>query len=146
VGFWLSCGATAGVSVVGPWLERRWRGPDWLAVPVSATVGAQVGVVLPSLLVFGRLPALGIITNLLAVPVAGFVMLAGIPTALVASLLPSWLVGAVMAPAALGTRWVATVAAVAERVTPLGGWAVVAWAVQVVVAAWWWRPGGASRA
>ena len=44
------------------------------------------------------------------------------------------LVGAVMAPAALGTRWVATVAAVAERVTPLGGWAVVAWAVQVVVA------------
>ncbi len=146
VGFWLSCGATAGVSVVGPWLERRWRGPSWLAVPVSATVGAQLGVVLPSLLVFGRMPALGIVTNLLAVPVAGFVMLAGIPTALIASMLPGWLVGAVMAPAALGTHWVATVAAVAQRVTPVGGWAVAVWAVQVLVAVWWWRPGAASRA
>jgi competence protein ComEC len=146
VGFWLSCGATAGVSVVGPWLAVRWRGPSWLAVPVGSTVGAQLGVIVPSLLVFGRMPALGIATNLLAVPVAGFVMLAGIPTALVASLLPGWLVDPVMAPAALGTRWVATVAAVAERLTPVGGWAVVAWVLQVLVAVWWWRPGGASRA
>lgn len=146
VGFWLSCGATAGVSVVGPWLAARWRGPSWLAVLVGSTVGAQLGVVVPSLLVFGRMPALGIVTNLLAVPVAGFVMLAGIPTALVASVLPDWLVTPVMAPAALGTRWVATVAAVAERLTPVGGWAVVVWAVQVLVAIWWWRPGGASRA
>jgi competence protein ComEC len=146
VGFWLSCGATAGVSVVGPWLAVRWRGPSWLAVPVGSTVGAQLGVIVPSLLVFGRMPALGIATNLLAVPVAGFVMLAGIPTALVASLLPGWLVDPVMAPAALGTRWVATVAAVAERLTPVGGWAVVAWVLQLLVAVWWWRPGGASRA
>ena len=146
VGFWLSCGATAGVSVVGPWLAERWRGPSWLALPVSSTVGAQLGVVVPSLLVFGRMPALGIITNLFAVPVAGFVMLAGIPCALVASLLPAWLVTPVMAPAALGTRWVATVAAVAERVTPVGGWAAAAWVVQLLVAMWWWRPGGASRA
>jgi competence protein ComEC len=142
VGFWLSCGATAGVSVVGPWLSGRWRGPGWLAEPVSATVGAQVGVALPSLLVFGRMPTLGIVTNLLAVPVAGFVMLAGIPSALIASMLPSWLTAPVMAPAALGTRWVATVAAVAEQVTPTGLWAGGMWALQAVVAWWWWRRPG----
>ncbi len=139
VGFWLSCGATFGVAVVAPWLAVRWRGPTWLAVPVSTTVGAQLGVVVPSLLVFGRLPALGIVTNLLAVPVAGAVMLIGMPAALAASLLPPPWSALVMAPAALGTHWVATVAAVAERVTPTGGAAVLAWAVQVGIGCWWWR-------
>ncbi len=139
VGFWLSCGATAGVSVMGPWLAARWRGPAWLAVPVSSTVGAQLGVALPSLLVFERMPALGIITNLLAVPVAGFVMLVGIPTALMASMLPSWCVVPVMAPSMVGTRWVATVAQLAEWAMPVGRWAVAAWLAQVAVALWWWR-------
>lgn len=139
VGFWLSCGATFGVSVVAPWLAARWRGPAWMAMPMATTVGAQVGVVVPSLLVFDRMPPLGIVTNLLAVPVAGFVMLAGIPTALVASLLPTWAVGAVMAPSALGTHWVATVAAVAERCTPTGTAAVVVWVLQVAAGLWWWR-------
>ena len=142
VGFWLSCGATAGVSVVGPWLADRWRGPAWAAVPVSSTVGAQLGVVVPSLLVFDRMPALGIVANLLAVPVAGFVMLVGIPAALVASVLPAWCVMPAMAPAVLGTRWVATVAAVAERVSPVGAWAVGAWLMQLAAAMWWWRCGG----
>jgi competence protein ComEC len=138
VGFWLSCGATAGVSVVGPWLAARWRGPAWLAVPVSSTVGAQLGVAVPSLLVFDRMPSLGIVTNLLAVPVAGFVMLVGIPAALVASLLPAWCGMPVMAPAVLGTRWVATVAAVSESVTPVGAWALTAWLTQLTVGMWWW--------
>ena len=48
-------------------------------------VGAQVGVALPSWLVFGRLPALGVIANLLAVPVAGVVMLVGIPCGIAAA-------------------------------------------------------------
>lgn len=142
VGFWLSCGATVGVSVVAPWLAARWRGPVWMAMPLGTTVGAQIGVLVPSLLVFERMPALGIVANLLAVPVAGFVMLAGIPTALVASVLPGsagWPVEVVMAPAAVGTHWVATVAAVAERLTPSGPVAVVLWAVQVMAGLWWWR-------
>ncbi len=142
VGFWLSCGATAGVSVVGPWLAARWRGPGWLALPVSSTVGAQLGVALPSLLVFDRMASLGIVANLLAVPVAGFVMLIGIPTALVASMLPAWCVVPVMAPSMVATRWVATVAELAEQVMPSGRWAVAAWLMQVAVAMWWWGPRG----
>ncbi|MCB0999760.1 MAG: ComEC/Rec2 family competence protein [Acidimicrobiales bacterium] len=139
VGFWLSCGATAGVSIVGPWLVRRWRGPVWLALPLSSTVGAQIGVLVPSVVVFGRMPALGVVANLLAIPVAGFVMLVGMPAALLASVVPGAVATVVMAPAAFGTHWVATVAELAERFAPEGAAATTVWAVQVVLALWWWR-------
>ena len=57
VGFWLSVGATAGVTGVGPPLARRLHRLGPLAMPVAVTLGAQVGVAVPSLLVFGRLLA-----------------------------------------------------------------------------------------
>jgi hypothetical protein len=43
--------------------------------------------------------------------------------------------------ATLALLLTSTVAAVAERLTPVGGWAVVAWVVQVLVAMWWWGQG-----
>ena len=67
-----------------------------LAMPVGVTLGAQVGVALPSLLVFGRLPLVGIVANLLAVPVAGLVMLYGLPACLLAGAGPG---------ARAGRRW-----------------------------------------
>ncbi len=130
VGFWLSVGATAGVSVIGPVLEPLFGGPAWLAAAVSVTLGAQLGVIVPSLLVFGRLPTLGLLANLLAVPVAGAVMLVGLPTAIVAAAAPPWLAEVVMAPAELGTRWVAAVAHLIAALEPEGLRAVVVWAVQ----------------
>ncbi|MEZ5249475.1 MAG: ComEC/Rec2 family competence protein [Ilumatobacteraceae bacterium] len=142
VGFWLSCGATAGVSIVGPWLVRRWRGPVWLALPLSSTVGAQIGVLVPSVVVFGRMPALGVVANLARHPGGGFVMLVGMPAALLASVVPGAVATVVMAPAAFGTHWVATVAELAERFAPEGAAATTVWAVQVVAfALWWWRQG-----
>ncbi len=55
VGFWLSVGATAGVCTVGPWLAERLAVLGPVALPLGITLGAQVGVVVPSMLVFGRL-------------------------------------------------------------------------------------------
>ena len=136
VGFWLSVGATVGVCVAGPWCAARLPGPAWLRLSVGVTVGAQVGVLLPSLLAFGRVPLVSVAANLAAVPVAGFVMLYGLPAGLLASFLPSWAASAVMLPATVGTRWTATVAAVASSIEPSGAAAVVAWvAVGVVVVA-----------
>ena len=89
VGFWLSVGATAGVCAIGPVLARRFSRLGPLATPLGITLGAQIGVMLPSLLVFGRLPLVSVPANLLAVPVAGAVMLYGLPAALVAGLLPA---------------------------------------------------------
>lgn len=134
VGFWLSAGATAGVCAVSPAVERRLPGPRWLAVPLALTLGAQAGVAIPSLLVFGRLPLAAIVANPLAGPVAGAVMLAGMPSAAASGLLAAsgsgWLAGAAMWPVGLGTRWVAQVAQVVAVLDPptavsVAGWGVV---------------------
>ena len=99
--------------------------------PLSVTLGAQVGVALPSWLVFHRLPLVSLPANLLAVPVAGFVMLYGIPAGLVSAVVPP-LAPLVMAPCAAGTRWVATVAYLAAGAEPSprmvgrrAGWSIV---------------------
>lgn len=134
VGFWLSTGATAGVCVIAPPLAERLPGPLWLRAPLSVTLGAQVGVALPSWLVFHRLPLVSLPANLLAVPVAGFVMLYGIPAGLISGVVQP-LAPLVMAPCDAGTRWVSTVAYLAAGVEPSPGWAAVGWSVVVVAVA-----------
>lgn len=131
VGFWLSTGATAGVCLAAPALAGRLPGPAWLRVPLSVTLGAQFGVALPSWLVFHRLPLVSLPANLLAVPVAGFVMLFGIPAGLLASLFPA-LAPLLMAPCTAGTRWVATVAYLAAALEPSPGWSAAGWLAVVV--------------
>ena len=127
VGFWLSVAATAGVCLAGPWLFSRLPGPAWLRLPLSITLGAQAGVALPSLLVFHRLPLVTVPANIAAVPVAGLVMLYGIPSALIAPVLPSALGRLLMLPNVVGTRWVATVAQVAGQLEPSPGWGALGW-------------------
>ena len=90
------------------------------------------------MLVFGRLPLVSIPANVLAVPVAGFVMLYGLPAALVAGSVPA-VAGVVMFPARLGVRWVDTVALLGERFEPHGravwfGWSLVVAGVVVIAA------------
>lgn len=140
IGFWLSVGATLGLVIATTPLRQRLPGPDWLRLPLAVTVAAQAGVAVPSLLVFGRLPLLSLPANLAAVPVAGFVMLWGLPAALASAVLPTPVGTVVLFPAEIGTRWVSTVARVAavlEPAAPIGvlGWAVLgvgwlAWRVQ----------------
>jgi competence protein ComEC len=137
VGFWLSVGATAGVATAGPWLGQRLRCFGILAMPLGVTLGAQLGVVIPALLVFGRLPLVSVPANLLAVPVAGFVMLYGLPAGLLAGFVPQ-VAGIVMFPCRLGVRWVDTVAVLGDRLEPGGqatwvGWALLALIVAILV-------------
>ena len=74
-------------------------------MPVAVTIGAQAGVAIPSILVFGRLSLVGTVANLVAVPIAGLVMLYGLPASLLAGAVPA--VGAlVMAPVGWGAGWV----------------------------------------
>lgn len=137
VGFWLSVGATAGVALLGTALVPYIPGPRWLAVPAAITLGAQAGVAPVSLLVFGSVPLVSIAANLLAVPVAGFVMLYGLPAALLAGSLGSvggGLVAVVVQmPSAIGTRWVAVVAALGARLEPGAPWAALGWAALVLM-------------
>ncbi|MCU1397670.1 MAG: comEC [Acidimicrobiales bacterium] len=134
VGFWLSVSATAGVVLLANRLAERIPGPPWLAIPAGVTLGAQAGIAPISLLVFGRLPLVSLPANLLAVPAAGGVMLYGLPAGLVAGALHRGplpgLAGVVQLPSALGTHWVAAVAALGVRLEPalpiaIGGWLCV---------------------
>ena len=132
IGFWLSVGATAGVCTVGPWLAHRLTVFGPLALPLGITLGAQLGVVVPSVWVFGRLPLVSVVANLLAVPVAGFVMLYGLPAGLVAGSIPA-VAPTVMLPARVGTRWVDTVAGIGARLEPSPPWVWVGWGVVVAL-------------
>jgi competence protein ComEC len=140
IGFWLSVGATAGVCTAGPWLAERLAAFGPVALPLGITLGAQLGVAVPSLLVFGRLPLVSVVANLLAVPVAGFVMLYGLPAGLVVGVVP--VLGPVlMFPARLGTEWVDTVAMLGARLEPDPPWVWVGWLGVVVAVGGWlaWR-------
>ncbi|MBA3287146.1 MAG: ComEC/Rec2 family competence protein [Acidimicrobiia bacterium] len=138
VGFWLSVGATFGVTALGPPLAVR-------LLPVAITVGAQLGVAVPSVLVFGRLSLVGTVANLLAVPVAGLVMLVGLPACLVAGALPS-VGGVVMIPIGWGVGWVDAVATVGAAVEPRPPWSGLGWLALVVVVVAVARGGGARAA
>lgn len=128
VGFWLSVGATGGVVTIGPWLADRLRWSGGLAMPLGITLGAQVGVVVPSVLVFGRLPLVSVPANVLAVPVAGAVMLYGLPVGLLAGVAPP-IAPILMFPVRLGTRWVDSVAMLGAALEPPGAWPWVGWAL-----------------
>jgi competence protein ComEC len=131
VGFWLSTGATAGVTTIGPWLAHRLRGLGLLAGPVAVTLGAQAGVLLPAICVFGRVPLVSVPANVLAGPVAGGVMLYGLPAGLLAGALPG-LAPLLMAPCRLGVRWVDLVAALGARLEPRGTASALGWLTLVV--------------
>lgn len=67
VGFLLSVAATAGVLVGVSWVSGR--RPGWLWAPLGATVGAQLAVAPIILAVFGSVPLVAPVTNLVAGPV-----------------------------------------------------------------------------
>ena len=127
VGFWLSVGATAGVVGGATHLAPRLARLGPLALPVAVTLGAQAGVVVPSLLVFGRLSLTGTVANLVAVPVAGMVMLYGLPACLLAGAVPL-VAPVVMAPVGWGVWWVDAVATVAAAAEPSAPWSWIGWA------------------
>ena len=138
VGFQLSVGATSGVIVLAPRLTQWFAPCGVVALPLGVTLGAQLGVLIPSVLVFGRLPLTGLIANLLAVPVAGAVMLVGLPISIFAGLVPVTR-PVLMFPLRLSVRWVDTVAAIADRLEPRNpavGWWVHAIAAVMVLVLW----------
>jgi len=140
VGFWLSVFATGGVVLLSRRIAALVPGPDWVAMPFGVTLAAQVGVAPVSLLVFGTLPLVSLPANLLAVPVAGLVMLYGLPAGLIAGALhgeggAGVVAALIQTPSAVGTRWVATVAALAARLEPPPPLAAIGWVLVTVVLA-----------
>ncbi len=143
VGFLMSVGATIGLIAIAPLVSRRLIQvgvPSWCAQPLSITIGAQLGVMPISVLVFRSAPVIGIFANLLAVPVAGVVMLTGLPLGLLSAVLPHQVIAVVMWPMVLAVRWVWWVAVIAERVSPRGVFNIAGWvALMVFGTARWYQ-------
>lgn len=121
IGWWLSTAGTFGLVTGTPWIHRLLRGAcgrrrrmaDW----VAPTLAAQLGVLPVSVAVFGWPSALALPANLLAAPVAGAVMMVGIPMALVAGMVPALAEVAMIVPT-LAVRWVDAVARAATHLDP----------------------------
>ena len=124
VGYYMSVGATTGLCLLSGPLSRVVPGPRWLASLISATISAQVGVAPAVVFVFGVPAAIGILANILAVPVASLVMLAGLPLSLFAGAISETAFAAlgtiVMWPVLIGVRWVWWVAALGEHLSATG--------------------------
>jgi competence protein ComEC len=135
VGFWLSVGATFGIGVLARPIAARLPGPPALAAAVGVALAAQVGVAPIQLLVFGAPSVAALPANLLAVPVAGPVMVWGLTGGLVAGLVPPSVRAILQLPARGALRWLAVVARVGAAAprTPL--WWVPLVAV-VMLAGW----------
>jgi competence protein ComEC len=118
VGWWLSVGATTGIALLAAPLAVRLPGPRALAEALAVTIAAQIGVAPVSVTVFGGLPVASIPANLLAVPVAGPLMVWGLPAGVLAGVAPA-LAPALHLPTRLAVRWIALVARTAAA-APLG--------------------------
>jgi competence protein ComEC len=150
VGFWMSSSATLGLLVITPQLAKIIPGPTWFSAALSTTMGAQLGVMPITAIIFHSAPVIALVTNLLAVPIAGLVMLAGIPLGMLAGILGqissasamTACVTALMWPVEVAVRWVWWVAAVGERMSLQGsvnalGWSIVALSVvSARISAW----------
>ena len=110
VGFFMSVGATCGLCIGAAPLAKLVSRPKWLAQLIGATVAAQLGVMPVVILIFGVPSVTGIIANVLAVPIAGLVMLVGLPMSLFSAAISNLGLGEIgdlmMLPIQVGVRWV----------------------------------------
>ncbi len=147
LGFLLSVGACAGISLFSKRLAARLPGPRPLADALSVTLAAQIGVLGVLVPVFGGMPVSALPANLLGAPVAGPLMMWGMAAGLVAGWTGPAVARVVHLPTDLMIRWVAGVAHWGAAV-PLGqlralhvAGLAVALSAGVVAHRRRWRPG-----
>lgn len=138
-GFLLSVGACVGIALLAGPIARRLPGPRWLAGPLSVTLAAQAGVAPVLLPVFGPMPLVAVPANLLAVPVAGPLMMWGMTAGLAAGVAGPAVAAVLHVPTRLMLGWIAGVARIAAA-APLGRITVGhLLAVVLAAVAWRWR-------
>lgn len=115
LGFQLSVLATLGLIVIAEPVAERLPGPRWFREPLAVTLAAQAATA-PLLFGFNdSIPSVAPVANLLAVPVAGLVMMAGLTLGLFAGSVRADLCAVVMYPIQWMVRWVDVVATTASR-------------------------------
>lgn len=119
VGFQLSVGASLGLVLLAAPVAARLSGPRWLTEPLAVTLAAQLGVAPVLMSAFGGMPVVTVLTNLLAVPVAGPLTAWGLVAGLVAGVVGGPVATVLHAPSGLMVGWIAGVARTGAAL-PLG--------------------------
>lgn len=148
VGFALSVGASAGIALWSRRFARAIPGPAAVREPLAVTLAAQAGVAPVLFAVFGGVPAISPLANLLAVPAAEPLSVYGLVASLALSLLAPLrpLASLVHVPTVLLLRWVAAVARACARVPlTIDGRAALGFTAVVCFAAACWKTAGTLR-
>lgn len=110
VGFQLSVAAALAIVVWSAPIADALPGPQALREALGVTVAAQIGVAPVLLATFGPMPVATLPANLLAVPVAGLVMVWGLTGGLLAGVVGGSLAAVLHRPTALAVDWLVLVA------------------------------------
>ncbi|WP_419923338.1 ComEC/Rec2 family competence protein [Candidatus Poriferisodalis sp.] len=110
VGFQLSVAATAAIVAGTRRIAALLWGPQWIRLPLAATLAAQIGVLPVQLAVFGSLPLVSIPANVLAGPLAGPAMVWGLVAGLAGGLAGDAVASFLHLPTQVMLGWVAAVA------------------------------------
>jgi len=148
-GFMLSAAATLGLVVMARPIADRLPGPRLVAEPVAVAIAAHLGVAPLLVVMFGVVPAAGLVVNLLAVPLAGWIMVWGLTAGLVAGLVAGsglwWPAQVLHVPTTLMVSGVEQLAEWGSRPgLPMLGAVHVA-ALVGFGAVWWWTSTTAAR-
>lgn len=119
LGFRLSVAASLGVLVLAPRIVPRIPGPRWLRDGLGVTAGAQIAVAPVLVPVLGPMPLAALPANVVAGPVAGFLMVWGLTAGTLAGFASGSVARVLHAPSALGLAALEQVAAVGAAL-PLG--------------------------
>jgi competence protein ComEC len=120
VGFQLSVGAATAIVLAAPRLAAGLPGPAGLREALGVTLAAQLGVAPVLLASFGPIPVASVPANLLAVPVAGLVMVWGLTGGMLAGLTGEPAPTLLHGPTRLALGWLDLVARWSSRAR-LGG-------------------------
>lgn len=127
------------VPLLTPWLSRA---PRWLALLLASSMAAQIGV-LPFMAVhFHRLAPAGLALNIIAVPLASVVLIAGFAVVFTGGWAPplAWVAGRVAWAAAEGmlrsSAWAKAIPGADWRVVTPPGWLLLLYGVGAVVFVW----------
>lgn len=135
VGFALSMSATGGLALWSEVLAKRLPLPDRLRSVVAPTLAAQGGACLVMIPVFGSVPVVSLLANVVVLPFAAPLMAWGVAAGLPAGILGSFASRVVHLPTTLLLSIVAFVARTAGRL-PLGSISVGP-AVGFAFVTWW---------